>query len=122
LGFGLRALCGAESVSGAGLLIEITEMEKVLDEADVLITGEGCTDSQTANGKLCAVIAESAAKHAVPAILVSGALKGDLSGLDSLFTAMFSTTVLPCSLDEALAATPANLVRIGRSIAGVLSV
>lgn len=122
LGFGLRALCGAESVSGAGLLIEITEMDKVLDRADVLITGEGCTDSQTANGKLCAVIAETAAKHDVPAILVSGALKGDLSGLDKLFAAMFSTTVLPCSLDEALEATSANLVRMGRSIAGVMSI
>ena len=119
LGFGLRALCGAKSVSGAELIIEITGLKQKLVDADILITGEGCTDYQTAHGKLCAVIAQTARDAKVPAVLVSGALQGDLSELSDLFTAMFSTTSSPCSLAEAFAQTPANLVRMGRNIAGL---
>lgn len=120
LGFGLRALCGAKSVSGAELIIEITGLKEKLADADVLITGEGCTDFQTAHGKLCAVIAQAAKEACVPAILVSGALLGDLRELSDLFTAMFSTTSSPCCLEEAFAQTPANLVRMGRNIAGII--
>ena len=117
LGFALRALCGAESVSGAELVIEISALKEKLIDADILITGEGCTDFQTAHGKLCSVIAKAAGDAKVPAILVSGALVGNLSELSDLFAAMFSTTSAPCSLDDAFAQTPANLVRMGRNIA-----
>ncbi|MFA6717003.1 MAG: glycerate kinase, partial [Victivallaceae bacterium] len=78
LGFALRALCGAEPVSGAKLIMEITGLKQKLPGADILITGEGCTDFQTAHGKLCAVVAQAAKEAEVPAVLVSGALKGDL--------------------------------------------
>jgi len=120
LGFGLRTLLGGQMVSGAGLIIEISGLVEHLQGADILITGEGCTDFQTAHGKLCAVIAQVAKEAGVPAILVSGALLGDLSALSDLFAAMFSTTSSPCSLEEAFAQTPANLVRMGRNIAGLI--
>ena len=107
-------------VSGAELIIEISALKEKIVDADILITGEGCTDFQTAHGKLCAVIAQVANEANVPAVLVSGALKGDLSELSTLFTAMFSTTSSPCNLYEAFAQTPANLVRMGRNIAGLL--
>lgn len=122
LGFALRALCGAESVSGAELIMEITGLKQKLANADVLITGEGCTDFQTAHGKLCAVVAQAAGDAKVPAVLVSGALRGDLSELSNLFAAMFSTTSLPCTLEAAIAQAPANLVRMGRNIAGLFSI
>ncbi|MDD5727507.1 MAG: glycerate kinase [Victivallales bacterium] len=121
LGFGLRALCGAQPVSGAELVMEITGLKPKLAGADVLITGEGCTDFQTAHGKLCAAVAQAAADAKVPAVLVSGALAGDLRGLSDLFAAMFSTAARPESLEDAIAQTPANLVRLGRNIAGLLS-
>ena len=119
LGFGLRALCGAQPVSGAELVIEITGLKQKLTGADLLITGEGCTDFQTAHGKLCAVVAQAANNANIPAVLVSGALRGDLSGLSGLFAAMFSTTTLPCTLEEAIAQTPASLIRMGRNLAGL---
>lgn len=119
LGFALRALCGAETVSGAELIINICGLKEKLKGADLLITGEGCTDFQTAHGKICAVIAQAAKEFEVPAVLVSGALLGDLSGLEPLFCAMFSVSSGPGDLDSALAQTPANLIRMGRSIAGL---
>ena len=119
LGFGLRTLLGGQMVSGAELIIEISGLKEKLTDADLLITGEGCTDFQTAHGKLCAVIAQAAKNSKVPAVLVSGALLGDLSSLSKLFTAMFSTASSPCSLDEAFKQTPENLVRMGRNLAEI---
>ena len=119
LGFALRAFCGAETVSGAELIIDICGLKDKLQGADLLITGEGCTDFQTAHGKLCAVIAQAAGELNVPAVLVSGALRGDLSGLKPLFCAMFSVASGPGDLSSALAQTPENLIRMGRNIAGL---
>ena len=46
--------------------------------ADLLITGEGRTDAQTASGKLCAVLAGMARERGVKTLLLSGALYGEL--------------------------------------------
>ena len=77
LGLGLRAFCKAVPESGAQLAIRATGLEEKLADADYLITGEGCSDSQTDNGKLCAVVAETCQKHQVPCILLSGKILGN---------------------------------------------
>ena len=120
LGFALRTLCGAEIVSGARLVIETGGLESQLADADLVITGEGCTDSQTASGKLCAVIAETAAVHRVPTIVLSGAIKGPVAQLQRYFSAALSIAAGPCSLDEAIAAAPERLYEAGRNLGGIL--
>ena len=92
LGAGLRAFCKAELTSGAQLVIRTAELEKHLDGADLMITGEGCTDSQTDSGKLCGVAAETAHRHGVPVLLLSGALKGDPEAFARTFDYAFSTS------------------------------
>ncbi len=116
LGAGLRAFCNAEVVSGAGLVAEITGLEQQLESADLLVTGEGRTDAQTKDGKLCSVVAELASKHRVPTILVSGSLDGDLPLLLESFTAAFSISHGPITLEEALASSRENLYFTVRSI------
>lgn len=76
LGLGLRAFCGSVPESGARLAISATGLEEKMRDADFVITGEGCSDAQTDNGKLCAVVAETCGKHGVPCILLSGKLLG----------------------------------------------
>ena len=76
LGLGLRAFCNALPESGASLAIAATGLEEKIKSADLLITGEGCSDSQTDNGKLCAVVAEMCRKHNTPCILLSGKIPG----------------------------------------------
>ena len=87
-----------------------------------MITGEGCSDSQTVCGKLCAVAARTAAEAGVPAVLCSGALRGDVSELRKLFAAVFSIASGPGTLDEAIAATEENLRRAGANLAGLSGV
>lgn len=122
LGAGLRAFCNAKIESGAKLMIEISGLQKHLEDADLLITGEGCTDAQTGGGKLCAVLAQAAREKNVPTVLVSGALKGDPEELDGLFAATYSIARGPCSLDDAISSAEKNLYLAGKNIAGLLKV
>ncbi|NOY74963.1 MAG: glycerate kinase [Kiritimatiellaeota bacterium] len=108
LGFGLRAFCGAELVSGAKLVCDIVGLERHLKGASLLITGEGRTDSQTLNGKLCAVAAEKARNAGVPTMLISGALEAT-DELLALFDFAFSSSLGQTSLDRLLAEAEGNL-------------
>ncbi len=121
LGLGLRAFCNAQILSGANLIIEVTQLEKHLQEADLLITGEGCTDGQTLNGKLCAVIAEIAKKNRVPVILLSGALKGDLQSLHNIFDAVFSISSGQGSLEKCIAESKQDLYFMSQNIGKIIN-
>lgn len=102
LGAGLRAFCRAEVLSGAELVAEITGFDREIIGADILVTGEGRTDQQTADGKLCAVLATKARKAGVGTVLISGALHGDLSNVEELFDAVFAAVRDISTLDAAI--------------------
>ena len=76
LGLGLRAFCGASSESGARLAIRAVRLEEKIADADWVVTGEGCSDAQTDNGKLCSEIAALCRKKGVPCALLSGKIMG----------------------------------------------
>ena len=119
VGFMLRTVLKAEITSGADLVIKYTGAAQALAGADLLITGEGCSDTQTACGKLPAVIADLAKKENVPVLLCSGALKGDISSLYEIFDGVFSISHGAVPLAEAMAATAENLRRFGANLAGI---
>ena len=72
LGLGLRGFANAKFASGARLAIETVGLPAALKDADFVITGEGCSDAQTENGKLCAEVADYCARAGVNCILLSG--------------------------------------------------
>ena len=117
LGFALRML-GGRMVKGALLVMEETGFLRALDGCDLVITGEGCSDNQTAYGKLCSQIALSAGERGVPTLLLSGALKGDCSELFRLFSGCFSISTGPGTLEEALKNCAANLRDSASALAG----
>ena len=77
LGLGLRAFCSAVPESGAKLAIALTRLGEKLEGADLVITGEGCSDAQTENGKLCSELAMFCKAHNVPCYLLSGKITED---------------------------------------------
>ena len=120
LGAGLRAFCRAELTSGARLVIQASGLEKQLAGADLLITGEGCTDSQTDAGKLCGEVAAAAHAHGVPVLLLSGALKGDPAQFSRTFDYAFSTsTGAHANLAEAIKAGRRDLAFTARNLARI---
>ena len=75
LGAGLYAFAHAEICGGFDLIAEVLDLDRRIAEADAVITGEGCTDTQSMMGKAVGSIAEIAKKHGKKCILVSGAVK-----------------------------------------------
>ncbi|MGM7646885.1 glycerate kinase [Nocardia sp. JW2] len=70
-GIGFAALLlGGTIVSGAEFFLELLEFDRHLPDVDLVITGEGSIDEQTAHGKLPAVLAARA--HPTPVVAVAG--------------------------------------------------
>jgi glycerate kinase len=63
---------GAERVSGARLVRELTGLDAALDAADLVITGEGSFDWQSLRGKLVTAVAEAAAARGLPCLVLAG--------------------------------------------------
>lgn len=74
LGGGLVAFCGARVASGVKLIASLTGLRGKVEGADLVLTGEGSYDSQTAMGKAPAGVAAVAWEAGVPVILVAGSV------------------------------------------------
>lgn len=77
LGAGLMAFAGAELRSGIDIVMEAVGLEKQVKQADLVITGEGQVDFQTAYGKTPAGVARLARRHGIPVIAIGGSLADD---------------------------------------------
>jgi glycerate kinase len=72
-GYGLT-LWGASLQSGATTVSELIGLADALDEANIVITGEGRYDEQSAQGKVPTIVLELAAKSNAQSYLVAGAI------------------------------------------------
>ena len=103
LGFALHSFLGASLVSGVELVLDVTRLEDDIALSDLLITGEGRLDSQTAMGKAPAGAARLAAKHNVPCIALAGSIGDGASAChDAGIDAYFPILRRVCTLDEAM--------------------
>lgn len=85
LGFALQLLGGIHT-SGAKFMAELLNIPHHLKQVDWLITGEGCSDRQTLQGKAPWVVAQMAHNEGVPVTLLSGAIvPEDLASLAQSF-------------------------------------
>ncbi|WIY81657.1 glycerate kinase [Propionimicrobium sp. PCR01-08-3] len=112
---------GAELRRGAEIVAEAAHLDEAVEDADLVLTGEGGMDFQTRSGKTPAGVAEVAARHDVPVIAFAGTLG---RGVDDLvgqtFDAVIPITTGPGTLDDALRQGPANLERAVASTMRVL--
>jgi glycerate kinase len=88
-GFGLL-LWGASLVSGAEAVAAAVGLDDLVAGADLVVTGEGRFDEQTAGGKLVSWVASSARSHDVPVALVAGQVEAGTAG----FTDVVETSAL----------------------------
>ena len=111
LGAGLVAFTGARLRPGAEMVIENLRLDERLAGADLVITGEGRLDSQTARfGKGPAAVARHARNAGIPVIGIGGSL-ADETELRLLFDGVMATVVEPCDLEQAMAQARPLLVR-----------
>ncbi|KPL19770.1 MAG: glycerate kinase [candidate division Zixibacteria bacterium SM23_81] len=106
LGAGLMAFLGAQLKSGVEIVIEASKLEQKLAGADLVITGEGKLDGQTAFGKAPVGVSRLAKKHGIPVVAIGGALADDAHEvLDHGIDAIFSIVPRPIPLEEAMKRT-----------------
>jgi len=117
VGAALRICLGAKMESGALLVMRYTGFLEKIKGADLVITGEGRTDGQTAGGKLCSVVARESHRAKVPVALLSGALEGDTENLLSTFDYAVSIAAGEIGLDAMLRNGKRNLGMAAENLA-----
>lgn len=103
LSAGLLAFLNAKLRKGVDIIIEASGLEKLLADADYVITGEGMIDAQTSHGKTPFGVASLSSKYNIPVIAFAGAIAPGFHALSNNgFTALFSITNGPISLSESM--------------------
>ena len=110
LGFALRTFLNGNLESGIQIVIRETGLEAYIRDADVVITGEGRLDEQTAMGKAPAGVASLGKKYKKAVIAVAGSVASSArvcneKGIDAYFPILRGI----CTLQEAMA--PENAKR-----------
>jgi glycerate kinase len=127
LGAGLLFFTPARLRPGVAIVLEAMGFEALAQGADLVITGEGRTDAQTAMGKAPVGVAAVAKSHGVPVICLSGGLGEGADdvlahGIDALATTVPRPMTLEAciaqgaSLLEAAATRACRLVKVGLSL------
>ncbi|MCR5600381.1 MAG: glycerate kinase [Ruminococcus sp.] len=105
LGFALMYYLNAKTEPGVQLIMRETKLEEAIKGADIVVTGEGCLDSQTAMGKAPVGIAKLAKKYGKSVIAFSGAVKSGAElcnqhGIDAFFPIIRQVSTLEQAMDR----------------------
>ncbi|MFH1474620.1 MAG: glycerate kinase [Chloroflexota bacterium] len=103
---------------GVDLVMEATGFAEKLAGADLVLTGEGRIDAQTAFGKTALGVARRAAAAGVPCVAVGGGVEPDgVEALAAVGALAVPVVERPQTVEEAMAAGPAPLERCGERLA-----
>ena len=102
MGAGCLAFLGAHAEPGVERVLSLVGFDRLLQDADLVVTGEGRLDAQTARGKIVAGVAAACARAGVPCVAVVGSVEPGATPPAGV-TATFPTTSGPMTLDYALA-------------------
>ena len=103
LGFAFLTFTNAVLESGIDIVLEETRLADCLRDADLVVTGEGRLDGQTAMGKAPVGVARLAKQYGKPVIAFAGSVTQDAAacnraGIDAFFPILRGI----CTLEEAM--------------------
>lgn len=117
LGAGCVAFLGGTLKAGIEAVLDLVSFDSLLEDAELVFTGEGRLDSQSLRGKVIMGIAKHAKKKSVPVIAVVGAVA---DGMEAIYqhgvTAVFSINQAPIAFAQARHKSAENLKRTMDSI------
>lgn len=124
VGFGLLCLtnhfASLRLQAGIDLVMDAAGFHQALQTADLVITGEGRIDAQTAFGKTALGVARRAETAGVPCVAVGGSVTQE--GVEALATVgARAVAASELTLDEAIAAGAAPLIETGERLARELT-
>ena len=99
LGFGFLTFLNSNLESGVKIILDEINLEELIKESDLVITGEGRLDNQTAMGKAPIGVAKLAKKYNKKVIAFAGELTDDSkacndNGIDAYFSIINKTMTL----------------------------
>nr|WP_307998620.1 glycerate kinase [uncultured Merdimonas sp.] len=103
LGFAFQSFLNGVLTPGIDLILKAVGLEEELKDADIVITGEGRLDHQTAMGKAPVGVASLARKYGAKVIAFAGSVTEDASACnDAGIDAFFPIVRGVCTLEEAM--------------------
>ena len=102
IGGGFKAFLNASLVSGINMVLDTIGFEKLIENADLIITGEGRLDAQTAMGKAPRGVLDRAEKFHIPVIAIGGAVEACNELNRNGFAAVFPILPAPATLEKAM--------------------
>jgi glycerate kinase len=122
MGYAFKTFTNATLKPGIDIVIEETRLEDYIQDADLVVTGEGMLDHQTAMGKAPIGVARLAKKYNKKVIAFAGAVKMDAeecnkNGIDAFFPIVRGITTLeeamnPQNAKDNLTATAKQVMRL----------
>jgi glycerate kinase len=121
LGAGLLFFTQAQLRPGIEIVLEACDFAGIVKDADLVITGEGSTDFQTAHGKAPVGVAQQAKRYHVPVVCLSGGLGNGCDdvlqqGIDGLMSTVPRPMSLAVCMEQAADLVQAATARMGRLI------
>ncbi|SUB37353.1 glycerate kinase [Pasteurella multocida] len=118
MGGGLLLLPNVSLKAGIEIVIKAVKLDTLVANADLVITGEGRMDSQTAQGKTPSGVAKTAKHFQKPVLAIVGSLKEDYevvyqAGIDAVFPIIRQVE----SLEATLKCGRENLISAAQNIA-----
>lgn len=109
MGAGCAALLGGTIQSGIDAVLDVTGFDRQLEGADLVITGEGRIDSQSADGKVISGVARRTRAKGIPLIAIAGGIADSAGAVyDIGVSAMFSTDRAALPVDMLGARSPGD--------------
>jgi glycerate kinase len=102
MGGGMLAFFNAELRSGADLLLDLCQFESKIENADLIITGEGRIDRQSLMGKIPGKILEIGKRKGIPVIAIAGCLEDEEILISAGFNGVYATKPDSMPLEEAM--------------------
>lgn len=104
LGFAFMSYLGGTLESGIELVMSATGLEEHISDSDIVVTGEGRLDGQSAMGKAPVGVARLAKKHGKPVVAFAGCVTDDAGevnkeGIDAFFPILRAPTTLEAAMD-----------------------
>jgi glycerate kinase len=112
---GLYAWLGAKLVNGIDYFLTLTDFDKALNRADLVITGEGSIDNQTLQGKGPYGVAVRAKAKGIPVIGLGGKVEPGKE-MEDYFDELICINPESVDIDVAMKNTKTNLIKTAKMI------
>ena len=125
LGACLLSFTNCEILNGGDEILKILKVEKLIENSDLIITGEGFLDNQSLNGKLIERVTKLSKKHNKIIYALVGSFELNKELMDNLhkigFDGIFTCVTKPMTIDDAIENTEENIINASRNLIRIYS-